>query len=87
MRAALRSRRRQYEMRDLLLSLREGDYRISKATIYRTLKHLLDAGLIRQVVFGSNKQAHYDFVSAANAHDHLLEVEHYSYRRRLEALI
>jgi Fur family transcriptional regulator, ferric uptake regulator len=66
---------RPFEAEELLLSLREGDYRISKATIYRTLKHLLDAGLLKQVMFGTNKQAHYDFVAAENAHDHLLDLD------------
>jgi Fur family ferric uptake transcriptional regulator len=66
---------RPFEAEELLLNLREGDYRISKATIYRTLKHLVDAGLIKQVMFGNNKQAHYDFVAAENAHDHLLDLD------------
>ena len=66
---------RPFEAEELLLTLRESEYRISKATIYRTLKHLLDAGLIRQAHFGDGKQAHYDFVDAADAHDHLLDLE------------
>jgi Fur family ferric uptake transcriptional regulator len=66
---------RPFEAEELLLTLREGEYRISKATIYRTLKHLVDAGLIKQVMFGSNKQAHYDFATPENAHDHLLDLD------------
>lgn len=66
---------RPFEAEELLLILRESDDRISKATIYRTLKHLLDAGLIKQVHFSSAKQAHYDFVSESNAHDHLLDID------------
>jgi Fur family ferric uptake transcriptional regulator len=66
---------RPFEAEELLLELREGDYRISKATIYRTLKHLMEAGLIKQVHFGGGKQAHYDFVNPADAHDHLLDLE------------
>jgi Fur family ferric uptake transcriptional regulator len=66
---------RPFEAEELLLTLREGDYRTSKATIYRTLKHLLDAGLLKQVHFGGGKQAHYDFVNPADAHDHLLDLD------------
>jgi Fur family ferric uptake transcriptional regulator len=66
---------RPFEAEELLLELRENDYRISKATIYRTLKHLLDAGLIKQVHFGGGKQAHYDFVNPSDAHDHLVDLE------------
>lgn len=69
---------RPFEAEELLLALRESEYRISKATIYRTLKHLLEAGLIRQAHFGGGKQAHYDFVGgggAANAHDHLVDLD------------
>jgi Fur family ferric uptake transcriptional regulator len=66
---------RPFEAEELLLELRESDYRISKATIYRTLKHLVEAGLIKQVHFGGGKQAHYDFVNPANAHDHLVDLE------------
>jgi Fur family ferric uptake transcriptional regulator len=69
---------RPFEAEELLLELREGPYRISKATVYRTLKHLRDAGLLNQVPpppFGGGKQAHYDFVNLADAHDHLVDLE------------
>ena len=66
---------RPFEAEELLLELREGEYRISKATIYRTIKHLLDAGLLKQVYFGSSKQTHYDFVGTTNTHDHLLDLD------------
>jgi Fur family ferric uptake transcriptional regulator len=66
---------RPFEAEELLLELREADYRVSKATIYRTLKHLLDAGLLKQVHFGGGKQSHYDFVQPDHAHDHLVDLE------------
>jgi Fur family transcriptional regulator, ferric uptake regulator len=66
---------RPFEAEELLLELREGPYRISKATVYRTLKHLLSAGLLKQVHFGGGKQAHYDYIDPANAHDHLVDLE------------
>lgn len=75
---AIQKFNRPFEAEELLLTLREADSRTSKATIYRTIKHLLDAGLLKQVHFGvggSGKQAHYDFVSPADAHDHLLDLD------------
>jgi Fur family ferric uptake transcriptional regulator len=69
---------RPFEAEELLLELRETDHRVSKATIYRTLKHLLDVGLLKQVHFGASKQAHYDFVNPATGggdHDHLLDLD------------
>ncbi|MEI8197931.1 MAG: transcriptional repressor [Phycisphaerae bacterium] len=48
----------------------------SKATVYRTLKHLVEAGLLKQIHFGAGKQAHYDYVAAGQAsHDHLLDLD------------
>ena len=74
---------RPFEAEELLLELRESDAgggRVSKATIYRTLKHLLDVGLLKQVHFGASKQAHYDFINpgtgdGGGGHDHLLDLD------------
>jgi len=69
---------RPFEAEELLLELRDGPCRISKATVYRTLKHLRDAGLLNQVPpppYGGGKQAHYDFVNLADAHDHLVDLD------------
>ena len=52
--------------------------RVSKATIYRTIKHLLEAGLLKQVHFGltgAGKQALYDYVNPADRHDHLVDMD------------
>ena len=76
--AAVQGFGRLFEAEELLLELRERDLRISKATVYRTLKHLLDAGVLKQVHLGGAKQAHYDFVDPADrggAHDHLVDLE------------
>jgi Fur family ferric uptake transcriptional regulator len=74
---------RPFEAEELLLRLRAGGEGGggeggggSKATVYRTLKHLLDAGLLKQIHFGAGAQAHYDFVPAGQAsHDHLLDLD------------
>ena len=47
-----------FEAEELLYEMRDGGHRVSKATIYRTLKHLLEANIISEVLIDP-KQAHY----------------------------
>ena len=49
---------RVFEADELLFEMRRRGMRVSKATIYRTIKLLQDAGLIEPVLYDS-KQAHY----------------------------
>ena len=49
--------RRPFEAEELLLQLRQSDHRASKATVYRTLKHLVESGLLNQMFFGAGKQS------------------------------
>ena len=67
--------RRPFEAEELLLQLRQSDNRASKATVYRTLKHLVEAGLLNQVFFGAGKQSYYDFAGSSRGHDHLVDIE------------
>ena len=66
---------RPFEAEELLLNLGRNTERVSKATVYRTLKHLVDGGLINQVFFGTAKQSYYDFAGSGTAHDHLADVQ------------
>ena len=53
---------------------REG-HRGSRATVYRTLGHLQESGLIRQIVFG-NGHGYYEVVQAGGGgNDYLVDVE------------
>ena len=47
-----------FEAEELLDDVRTGDRRVSKATIYRTLKHLVEAGIITEVLLDA-RQTHY----------------------------
>lgn len=47
-----------FEAEELLDDMRNSSHRVSKATIYRTLKHLLEANIITEVLIDP-KQAHY----------------------------
>jgi Fur family ferric uptake transcriptional regulator len=63
-----------FEAEQLLFEMRSGGLRVSKATIYRTIKHLVEAGIIREVLLDS-KQAHYQMVYGRKQTDHLVNVE------------
>ncbi|MBX3317752.1 MAG: transcriptional repressor [Phycisphaeraceae bacterium] len=50
-----------FEADRLIERLRSGGHRVSKATVYRTLKLMLEAGIIQRVPIDSD-QAHYQLV-------------------------
>jgi Fur family ferric uptake transcriptional regulator len=50
-----------FEAEELLLRMRSKDHDVSKATIYRTIHLLQEAGIITQALFDS-KQAHYQLI-------------------------
>lgn len=54
--------------------LKELGHRVSRATVYRTLSHLQDAGIVRQVFF-DNKKSHYEVLAGRQAYDHLICIE------------
>jgi Fur family ferric uptake transcriptional regulator len=54
--------------------MRAADHRVSKATIYRTLKHLLEAKIISEVLIDS-RQAHYRLSFGKEPKGHLVCVE------------
>ncbi len=63
-----------FEADQLLFEMRRNDHRVSKATIYRTLKHLIEAGIITEVLLDA-KQAHYQLSYGREAKGHLVCVE------------
>ena len=50
-----------FEAEELLLDLKSQAHQVSKATVYRTIRLLLDAGIIQQMLFDS-KQSHYQLI-------------------------
>lgn len=60
-----------FEAETLLADLKELGYHVSRATIYRTLGHLQDAGILKQVVFDS-KQSYYEVIAGKLACDYLV---------------
>src|SRR5436190_4995553 len=62
------------EAEQLVADLKQLGHRVSRATVYRTLSHLQDAGILRQVFF-DQKQSHYEVIAGRQAYDHLICVE------------
>ena len=63
-----------FEADELLMEMRQANLRVSKATIYRTLKHLQDAGIITEVLLDS-RQSHYELSFGREPKGHLVCVE------------
>jgi Fur family ferric uptake transcriptional regulator len=63
-----------FEADQLLYEMRQTDHRVSKATIYRTLKHLMEAKIINEVLIDP-KQAHYELSFGREPKGHLVCME------------
>lgn len=60
-----------FEAEQLARDLRDLGHRVSRATAYRTLAHLQDAGIVKQIFF-DNKQSYYDVTVGRQAYDYLI---------------
>ena len=60
-----------FEAEELLLRMKESGHATSKATVYRTLKLLQDAGIITQALFDS-KQSHYQLIYGHEPRDFMV---------------
>ncbi|GAI42148.1 unnamed protein product, partial [marine sediment metagenome] len=60
-----------FEADELLVKLRQRKSKIAKASIYRTLKLLVDAGILRPVIF-TDRHRHYEQVIGQKHHAHLI---------------
>ncbi len=59
----------------VLDQVKSAGFRVSKATVYRTIKLLLEAGIIQRVVFEDDEQAHYQLVYGRSAQDLVIRVD------------
>lgn len=50
-----------FEAETLMTAMRKGDYQVSKATLYRSIKLLREAGIIQEVMI-DGKQSHYQLI-------------------------
>ena len=60
-----------FEVEELMSEMRKRGYRVSKATTYRTIKLLQDAGIITQALFDS-KQSHYQLIYGKAPRDYMV---------------
>ena len=63
-----------FEPEELVNDLKKLGHRVSRATVYRTLSHLQDAGILKQVFF-DNKQSYYEVIAGRQQNDYLICVE------------
>ncbi|MCC6239135.1 MAG: transcriptional repressor [Phycisphaerales bacterium] len=60
-----------FEAEILVDDLKKLGYRASRATVYRTLNHLQDAGILKQVFF-DNKQSYFEVIVGGQSNDYLI---------------
>lgn len=63
-----------FEAEHLQATLKGRGYRVSKATVYRTIRLLQDAGIIQRVLFDQD-QAHYQLVYGRRPNDLLIRMD------------
>ncbi len=63
-----------FEADQLLTEMREAGHRVSRPTIYRTLKHLRHANIIRQVLIDA-KQSHYQLSIGQDPQSYLVCID------------
>lgn len=60
-----------FDAEGLVDDVKKLGHRVSRATAYRTLAHLQDAGILKQV-FLDNKQTYYEVLAGRQAYDYLI---------------
>lgn len=63
-----------FDADQLVEELRDRTRKVSRATVYRTLGHLQDAGIVKQVFF-DNRQSYWEVIAGRQAYDYLICVE------------
>jgi Fur family ferric uptake transcriptional regulator len=63
-----------FEADGVLATVRKSGFRVSKATVYRTIKLLQDAGIIQRALF-DEEQTHYQVVYGKSSRDMLIRVD------------
>lgn len=63
-----------FEAETLVADVKGLGHRVSRATVYRTLNHLQDSGIVKQVFF-DNRQSYFEVIAGRNTHDYLICVD------------
>ena len=62
---------RHFEPEELHITLRQKEANVSRASVYRTIPLLIEAGIIEEVE-RVDKHAHYELIHGREHHDHML---------------
>jgi Fur family transcriptional regulator, ferric uptake regulator len=60
-----------FDPEQLIEGLKGLGHSVSRATVYRTLSHLQDAGILKQIFF-DHKQSYYEVIAGRQTHDYLI---------------
>jgi len=63
-----------FEAERVIDDLKKSGFRVSKATVYRTIKLLQDAGIIQRVLF-DQEQSHYQLVYGQKPRDFIIRID------------
>ena len=63
-----------FEVEELIDEIKAAGHRVSKATVYRTMKHLTESGILKEVLIDS-RSARYQLAYGRKPTDHLVNVD------------